>query len=376
MIERVAPKKKQKKQNAVARGLLGVVSGGANMLLPGTGGLVNVLGSKILNALGLSEKVVLPPEYGQGGTSMGEGGSIVASADAPVQFGRMQEQTSFTRMLHRAGNGDVIMHIREPLFDVATAGTVNTNNPAMTALYPFNASFALIKNVAAQFCWYRILACKLHYTHWAPTSTKARVCLAHTPTDTYNNSVAPVANELAKLEHFACGSAYEDFGLEFEPTAPLNWFPCFPSMASAPSFDKSQGSLVVATDLNSTTSDTIGTAYIEFVVAFREQRSPTVTVGVTLGLLGMYKRADVYRILGRIYDEYSEAEADAIVAGIDPIHFNDAIKLQPREDVEYEPSFAKVLDLVQRFDGLSTKGKQKLPNLAYTSVISSSSIRQ
>jgi hypothetical protein len=345
------------------------VFGGVNLLALGFGRLVDLLGKKLLNAMGLSEKIVLPSEYGGGGTSMSEGGSVVASADAPVAFGREQSEASFSRLLHRSQNGDVIMHIREPFYDVITNAALGTQQYTSNTLYPFNANFALIKQVAANYQWFRILAVKLHYTHWCATSIKARVCIAAAGSDTYNNSAASTANNLAKLEHFAAGSAYEDFGLYYEPTSNVNWYACYPTMGATNVTDFDQGVIMTSVDLNSSTNETIGTLYVEFVVAFREQRNPSVTVGISSYLEGLVPKSALYQAYAKLFSSLPEREAENILVGVDTRQIADAIRRVRREGVEYTEAFDKLWLL------LDEKGSKPLPQLVSYSQTSPSPTR-
>ncbi len=337
----------KKGPNPIARGLLGVVSGGANMLLPGSGLLVNALGKKLLNSLGLSEKVVLPHDYNGGNLSGSDGGTIVASADAPVQFAREQSETSFLRYLHKGDQGDVIVHTREPLANVSTNAAANTLTVGYSALYPFNASLAIIKQVAGMYSWYRMLAVKLHYTHWAPTSTQTRVCIAHAPTETFNNGANVTIDEASKLEHAALGSAYEDFGLEFEPTCPLNWYPSYPTLAATTVLEKANGTIYVGTDLNNVLSATVGTLYIELVTAFKEQRPISVTVGSSLPLAGLVKRSSMLKLMNEVYRCFSEQVADRLFQ-MDPWELYDAIHRKRSIGTRYSSEYETMCALVER----------------------------
>ncbi len=342
-------KQKPRKQNAVARGLLGVVSGGADLLMPGTGRLVNVLGKKILNQLGLSEKIVLPPEYGggRGNTQLDamDGGSIVESADAPVQFGRDQLQTSFMRYLHKADNGDVIIHSRESARDIVTNAALNTQTVTTDSLYPHTAVLSVLKQVAANYAWYRILAVKVHYVHWAPTSTQARIAIAHLPTSSFNNAVALTYAQFSRLESFASGSAYEDFGLEFCPVADRNWYYSFPTLATIGG-QLDQGAISVAVDLNNVTSATVGTTFWEIITAFREQRPPNVTVGLTVGLTNLLPKRIALSALAKVYQTYDDSAAEKLLSTIDLYQLADAIGQIRREGIRYSDEFEKVFALL------------------------------
>ncbi len=349
VVKKKASTAKKKGPNPIARGLLGVVSGGANMLLPGSGVLVNALGKKLLNSLGLSEKVVLPADYNGGNFGGSDGGTIVASADAPVQFGREQSETSFLRYLHKGESGDVIVHTREPFFNVSTNAAANTLNGAYAVLYPFNTNLSIIKQIAGMYSWYRFLGVKLHYTHWAPTSTQVRVCIAHAPTETFNNGANVTVDEASKLEHVALGSAYEDFGLEFEPTCPLNWNPSYPTTAATTVLEKANGTVYSANDMNNVLSTTIGTVYLELITAFKEQRPISVTVGAILPLSGLVKRRAMFRLLNTIYSHFTEELADKLSRDICPWEMYDAIRSVRRDGVTYGPEYETLRLLIDRY---------------------------
>lgn len=340
--------KKNKKQNPVARGLLGVVSGGADLLMPGTGRLVNVLGKKILNQLGLSEKMVLPPEYGGGRGQFDavDGGSIVESADAPVQFGRDQLQTSFMRYLHKADNGDVIVHTRESARDIVTAGALNTPVVTTDSLYPFTAVMTVIKQIAANYAWFRILAVKVHYVHWAPTSVAARIAIGHLPTSSFNNAVALNYGQFSRLESFASGSAYEDFGLEFCPVADRNWF-CCATTPQTLGIQLDQGAISVSVDLNNVTSTTVGTTFWELITAFREQKPQNVIVGLTTGLTNFLPKKVVLSALAKIYQILDDVAAEKLLSTIDLYQLADAISQRRREGVPYSDECEKVFAYLQ-----------------------------
>lgn len=273
----------------MARGALSAVSGVANGFFPGSGLLVNHLGSALLNKLGLSEKTVIPEGYGgpAGATALATGGAVVASADAPVAFGRMETPSGYANILHRAANGDIIVHFKEALRDVTTNATANTATSYVDGLYPTSSSFVLAQQIGKMYQDYHYIAMKSHYVHWTPTSTKARICLGAVDSYGYNTTGAPASFvDFSCLEDFACGSAYEDFALEWTPTRSLNWYPCYPS---APAGDDSrlnvQSLHFVRVELNSTTSDIVGTIFLESIVAFKKTRNPDVTVGLMAAVL-------------------------------------------------------------------------------------------
>lgn len=289
-IEKKEGKGKPGKQrglgSTVARGALKGASSVANAVLPGSGSLLGVLGKSALNALGLSEKTVLPGDYGGGDQE--KGGSIVASADAPVAFGRMDAPTSFARTIHTAKNGDKVMHLKEAFTDVTTNAVLNTRSTTVYLVYPTSTQFVISRQYAANFQLYRILAAKVHYVHWAPTSTQARVCTWYVESPAFNDGTAPTFLQSSQLEDFATGSAYEDWALEFFPEGSLNWYECYQNLQSGtPSGDRAvqyQGQIGFSVDLNNVTSATVGTLFIEWVIAFAKQRPPDILVGVMMNI--------------------------------------------------------------------------------------------
>jgi len=259
---------------------------GADLFLPGSGKLVNSLGSALLNKLGLSEKVVLPGEFGSGpGTNLHMGGPVVASADAPVAFGRDEQLNSFVRVLHREPNGDVIVHSKEMVIDVPLAGAASTLKQTQVILTPNQTVLPLARQVAQAYQNYRVLAAKLHFVHYAPTSTQGRVSLMYVndPEQAFHSdgSYSMSFPQMSRLSDFAVGSCYEDFALEFYPLARQSWYDTLPNGST---FDDTtyQGAFGVATDQNVSTNVNVGTIYLELVVAYKSTRSPDYTFTATI----------------------------------------------------------------------------------------------
>lgn len=280
--------KPKPKQNAIARGLLGLGSGAANLFLPGSGGLVNSLGQKLLDSLGLSEKITMPPGFGgEGGDVMHMTGPVVASANAPVAFGREESPNSFVKVLHREPNGDIIVHSKEFWLDVVTADTASTLTTTEGQYTPYDSvAFPLIARIASAFQLYRVLAIRLHYVHYAPTSEQARVALfwAHSA-DAADDLNSATFSELTQIEDFTVGSAYEDFGLTAHPEALVNWYQSNITGSSAPTDQIYQGCLGYSVDQNASTEKQIGSVYVETLIAFHSTAPPQWATSMSKNIL-------------------------------------------------------------------------------------------
>lgn len=283
-VEKKVEKKEKKKRgvgSVLARGALKGVSSVADHVLPGSGSLLSWVGKAALNKLGLSEKIVVPEGYG-GGSPPGSTGQIVASADAPVAFGRMDAPSSFAYPLHEHKNGDKIMHIKEAFRDMPLPDTTSSRRAFADLLYPTSSDFAITAKYASCFQLYKILGVKLHYTHWAPTSTQARVTMWYAESNAFADGSDPGFVDSSMLQDFAAGSCYEDFALEFYPQGSLNWYQCYPTPAAGDDADINyQGIVGMALDLNSVASLVAGTVFIEWIIAFSKQRPTDITIGLT-----------------------------------------------------------------------------------------------
>jgi hypothetical protein len=272
--------------SGMSRAGLAAVSGAANSFFPGSGNLIDHLGKALLNKLGLSEKVALPSDYGGG-----QGGVVVASADAPVAFGRDEIPSSKMTVLHRAGNGDIIVHCCETLRDIQTNAVANTQTLIRDLMYPVNPSFVLLRQIGLNYQNYRVLGGRVHYTHFAATSEVARVSLAYADAPEFNFGSAPTFGQLSRMEEFMCGSAYEDFALTFEPTPSKNWWQSYGTAASGGTDDIVQGLIMTSIDMNANVNKTIGTLFLETVTAFKKTRSPDVTVALHDHMVSMFPQA-------------------------------------------------------------------------------------
>jgi hypothetical protein len=345
VVKKKTPKKKGA-LSALARGALAGGAFAADRIAPGSGTLVNILGKGLLNKLGLSEKIVVPDDYANGFHS---GGAIVQTADAPVAFSRQQITAADMKILHTAHNGDVILAGHEFWDDVTTAGTASTFLQEVQAIYPTSSSFSLLAQVAKGFQYHRPLKLTFHYTHWAATSEVARVALVGSMScanTAGNMGIGTTFLSESMMEHFAAGSCYEDFALEvtFEDLQ-LNWYNNWPSIGA--SFNlKSPFVFAWSTDLNASTSKTVGSIFIEYVWAFHYTRDPSVTAGVALSAFGLCKdETELRRILDRVIwfrAKYGENEIrkllrprsietieDVLLASSD--NFDKAIQLYERE---------------------------------------------
>jgi len=276
-------------------GVIGdVVSSGAgalaNMVLPGSGGAVHGLSKAILNGLGFAEQSGDGPEvkHSQIPADFGGGSQIVAAADAPVQFGRTGGPAMFSRVTHRAENGDVIVHLKEPLADVATAATLNTRGSNQVMFTPAVSTLVASRQFALDFEQWRPIAAKIHYTHWAATTTVARTQIAHSADPLFSVGANPTFIQLVELADSAVGGAYEDFYLDIDCSElPYDWFwvaASDPSDALGSRVDRRLnifGALWWATDLNNVQSTTIGSLFIEWVLAFRGAKPPDILIGVS-----------------------------------------------------------------------------------------------
>jgi hypothetical protein len=277
--------KPKKKKGGIGRligsGLTLGASTVANSLLPGSGSLVSTLGQKIMDALGLDEKVAIPKEIVEGASpNLLAGGEIIASASAPVAFGRDQAPTAFVNILHRNANGDVVVHVKEFLADVTTASSTNTQSGGFFDLNPTDVTDTpLLASLGNSFQHFKWLAGRLHYVHYAPTSVQARVLLTEVDDIGFFNGSQDFAS-LVRNEDVAIGSAYEDFSLEFVPDESLNWYACAKTGSARYAGDPStcvQGVVSWVCDQNSATNIPIGSVYLESIVVLRKTRDPDYT---------------------------------------------------------------------------------------------------
>jgi hypothetical protein len=267
--------------SAIARTGAAGLSGLANAFLPGSGGIVHGLSKAILNGLGLAEQSgdkssLIPAEFGGGG-------DIVAAADAPVQFGRMGGPATFSEVTHRGKNGDVIVHIKEPLSDVSTSSTLNTRATNQIVLTPVVSTLVASRQVSLDFEFWRPIAVRIHYTHWAATTTVARVAVSRSGDPNFNNGNCPTFIQQIEMQDSTVGSGYEDFFLDLDCSEqPYNWLQTAATAATAsPDARLSQmGSLFWGVDLNNVTSTTIGTLFVEWILAFRSVKPPDVLIGL------------------------------------------------------------------------------------------------
>jgi len=255
--------------STIARSLNAGVGGLANYFLPGSGSLVSKLGSSILDSFGLAEKTRLPEDFGAP-TSTG-GGTVIQSANAPVSFARGEQTMTSIEHLGSSG-GDAVYRVRDYIGEVYTGAAPNVralflgvNKP--TGVYP------LLNRIAGSYELFKLLGAKLHYVHYAPTSVQGRVILsaANIPFD-YNTADA---QDFVTLENSTAGSVYEDFALEWIPDDVINWYGVYKAynIGDLSSF---QGTWYCYVDqfADSDLERPVGTLYIEYYVALKNQRSP------------------------------------------------------------------------------------------------------
>jgi len=286
-------KKEVRKEEKKKGGFLGeALSAGAgvlaNTVLPGSGGAVHGLSKAILNGLGFAEQSGDAPKHGAVPAEFGGGSQIVAAADAPVQFGRTGGPAMFSRVTHRAENGDVIVHLKEPLADVATAAVLQTRGSNQVMFTPAVSTLVASRQFALDFEQWRPLAARVHYTHWAATTTVARTQIAHSADPLFSVGANPTFIQLVELQDSAIGGAYEDFYLDVDCSElPVDWFwvaASDPADAAGSRVDRRLnlfGALWWATDLNNVTSTTIGSLFIEWILAFHGTKPPDILIGVS-----------------------------------------------------------------------------------------------
>ena len=266
-------KKKGKGAASVVARMLNSGAGGlANYLLPGSGTLVSKLGSSILDSFGLAEKTRLPADFGAS-----EGGSVIQTASAPVAFARGEQTMTSIEHLGTSG-GDAIYRIRDYIGEIGAPATVGGRNVYIGINKP-SVSYPLFDRVAGIYELYKLLGAKLHYVHYAPTSVQSRVILA--AANIQFDYIAADAQDFVTLENSTVGSCYEDFAMEWIPADVLNWYSVY-APYEALNVSSYQGTWYTYVDQTSAAdvNRPLGSLYIEYYVAFRNQRSPDLPLNL------------------------------------------------------------------------------------------------
>nr|UHS71737.1 MAG: putative capsid protein [Permutotetraviridae sp.] len=240
-----------------------------------------------------------------------DGGQVITTADAPVAFAR-SGITPFLKQLQSNKNGE-IMHVVDLVGTLTSSASANTYAIGQFAyVSPVNST--LFPNMFSEFeGWakYRPLFLRLHYSHFAPTSTQGAVGM-HASSDCGEADPTSTGEAMAR-ENAIQGSAYEDFALETD-TAPWNdmkWFENSVSPALAADIQSIYcGRVGWSTDMNSLAAATAwGFCYVEAIFEFAERKKNNLIVGISghqdlLAQCPPDRRVELCQYLAKKYETY------------------------------------------------------------------------
>lgn len=248
----------------------------------------------IKHVTGFDERVVNPSPSAAG--TLNEGGAVVSVADAPVAFARKPITTGFRHLGEKGGISK--FWVRDLVGKVTTAATANTFLVGQNK-YVSPVTGDIDPNFFSQFedfVRWRPLAMRVHYVHFAPTSTQCAVMLAWTPTvDAAGGDWSTRAGSTAALmgnEFAVQGSAYEDFALDVSPSdwAEGTWLFSYQSASTMyPNSSIMAGIVISATDANTVAAATdLGYLYVELEFEACDRASPYRGAGLVKQLARLY----------------------------------------------------------------------------------------
>lgn len=211
------------------------------------------------------------------------GGGVVTTCDAPVAFAR-GAIANFCRRTRSSPEGEVVhvCNLMGPLVTNAVANTFDTAGGINgTPVYPTNATL-FPSDSSGMLMWskYKLKMFRVHYCHFAPTSSQAAVMLWWHPDP--DISTPTTAAILMAFKNVAQGSCYEDLGLDCDlKTLPMDWLDNEATVVGDNQLSYA-GKLTIGTDNNIPTSTKIGNLYCEAIFEFRERKPVSVTSGVVL----------------------------------------------------------------------------------------------
>jgi len=211
------------------------------------------------------------------------GGSIVTTQSAPVAFPRRPASVGTTRSTNP--DGSTRIHVHDLVEAVQTGPTASTFNVLLNSgiLATSTTAFPNTWNEFQNFDRWKLRALRLHYDHFAPTSTQASVGLLWVPdAATANPASTSVASAYKNVEVGAC---YEDFCMEVDPKdlerSAAEWY--YNDSTAASGVDtrfNEVGTMIIFTDNNVPTSTRIGLLYIEAIIDVCDQRPASVGTGL------------------------------------------------------------------------------------------------
>jgi len=212
----------------------------------------------------------------------------VQTMNAPVAFAR--QQTRVFKKTVKATNEsqtEMICDLIGPLVPPSTASTYTVCfNAALAPVY--SACFPNFYTEYEDWERWRPLALRIHYCHYAPTSTQCAIALAFNEDNNATElaGVDSTMSKLAALTYFAQGSAYEDFSLSVKP--PMwntkqvgggEWL-YLDTSSGSDARQNSPGVVIVAVDQNTANLPSLGYLYLELMFEVTGRRPPYVGVGL------------------------------------------------------------------------------------------------
>jgi len=296
----------ERRAGADWRPLLGLGADILQNFIPGGPILRKIAGG----VLGFDERRVETPRKEVRSSPSESGGPVVQTMNAPVAFARNEVRSS-KRKLGETDDGEVWQFTDLAATVSTSSGAVNTFAINQYRCLPIaSGTFPNYFTEAEMWEKWRPLRGILHFCHFAATSAVAAVMLAYC--DDANGSEATAqfvsTSSTMALTHSAQGSAYEDFSLEFVPETwkEGTWFYNDTSNGADLRLNY-PGSIAVATDMNSATSQALGFFYVELFFEVSGKRAPYVGVGI------LYSLRDV---LPLIPEENREAFAREVLGQI------------------------------------------------------------
>lgn len=272
-------RKAQSKRTSKKVGMLTTAADTAEELVRGVPGFKELLPAVrgIRKILGFNERAVYPT-----GSAMPEGGgTLVQTMAAPVAFQRGALKTGL-QSVHKSQDSeifwccDLASTVTLPASSTFSAGTIQIV-PSHSALFPnFFTSFEDWER-------WRPLLIRLHYGHFAPTSSQAAVSMAVTEDANATELAADDSSTAAvtAIQDSAMGACYEDFSLVAvpEPWKQGEWLYNDTADGADPRLN-SAGAVIIATDVNVPVSVGVGYLYIELLFEVTGRRKPYVGAGL------------------------------------------------------------------------------------------------
>jgi len=211
----------------------------------------------------------------------GGNGGVVKTMDAPVAFSRTPIG-NFRKTLKTSADGEVV-HVCNLLGKLTTNAAGSTFDIAslQTAVYPTNAAL-FPSDSSGMLMWskYKVLMFKIHYCHFAPTSSQAAVMLWWHPDP--DITVPTTSAILMGYKDVSQGSSYEDLGLKCSlEGVTKDWLDNEATVVGDAQLSYA-GRVAAATDNNIPTATAIGNLYCEAIFEFCQRKPTSITTGLIL----------------------------------------------------------------------------------------------